>query len=285
MSERLDDLERRLTSVRELQDIVGAMLSLAGIRMQQAQACLDGMRSYATVMREALSRSLALLAGDGSPMAGGREVRPIVIVFTAEHGFTGPFNRHLLDALGQAGGQTLLVAGSRGAALCHERGIRIDWATPMATHVDGVLGTTRRISQELQRRFRGGDPVRVDVLYARHLGAGRSAVRREILVPLPDIARASADLPPLLNLPPARLGELLAEEYLFGALAHAGMESIASENGARLLSMQSARHNIDDKRLELERDERLLRQEEITVEMLDVVTGAAAMSDASDAAQ
>jgi F-type H+-transporting ATPase subunit gamma len=56
----------------------------------------------------------------------------------------------------------------------------------------------------------------------------------------------------------------------------AGMESVASESGARLSTMQFVRHNIEEKRSELEPNQRLPRQEEITIEMLNVATGAAA---------
>lgn len=279
MSERLDQLERRLSTVRDLQDIVGAMLSLASIRLQQAQASLPGTRSYAEVVREALHRALSLLPEDhDGGMPFGRTAQSILIVFGAEHGFTGAFNRRLIDSIKMRGHETLLIVGTRGAALCRERGIRFDWATPMATHVEALMGTIRRLVAELHRRIGTGAVGSVEVVYARYIGAGQSEIRREMLFPIADASPRARGTPPLLNLPPERLAERLVEEHLFGALAHAGMESVASESGARLLSMQFARHNIDDKRTELERDERMLRQEEITIEMLDVVTGAASMA-------
>jgi len=55
------------------------------------------------------------------------------------------------------------------------------------------------------------------------------------------------------------------------------MESFASENAARLHAMESARHHIDDKLRALHDDANRLRQDEITSELLDVITGAEAV--------
>ena len=59
---------------------------------------------------------------------------------------------------------------------------------------------------------------------------------------------------------------------------HGAMESFASENGARLATMEAARANIDKKLDDLAQDERQRRQDEITTELLDIVTGAEAVA-------
>lgn len=280
MSEQLDDVERRLASVRELQDIVGAMLSLAGVRLQQAQQSLPGTRSYAEIVRDTLQRAMAMLPGsDADGVPPGPEARPIVVVFGAEHGFTGAFNRRIVETLDPGAQEVRLVAGTRAATLCQDRGIAVAWATPMATNVGAVTGTARRISAELYRRLSSNRASRIEIVYARYAGGGRFDVCRDNLFPIPRAKPSIVAVPPLLNLPVQRLVDQLIEEYLFGELAHSGMESVASENGARLTTMQVARRNIEDRRTELEGQERALRQEEITVEMLDVITGAAAMTE------
>jgi F-type H+-transporting ATPase subunit gamma len=69
----------------------------------------------------------------------------------------------------------------------------------------------------------------------------------------------------------------LASEYLFAELTRAVMESLASENGARLRVMEAADRNTGDKLEGLRRSENALRQEAITSELLDVVTGSEAI--------
>lgn len=83
--------------------------------------------------------------------------------------------------------------------------------------------------------------------------------------------------PPIHHLPPGKLLQQLAGEYLFAGLTRALMEGLASESGARLLIMQAADHNIGDKLDGLKKQERIVRQEAVTVELLDVVTGAQAV--------
>lgn len=77
--------------------------------------------------------------------------------------------------------------------------------------------------------------------------------------------------------------ERLVAEYVFAELAFAALESFASENAARLRAMEAARLNIDEKVDALSGQERLLRQEEITAEVQDVVAGAHSYESADDA--
>lgn len=65
----------------------------------------------------------------------------------------------------------------------------------------------------------------------------------------------------------------LAEEYVFAQFAHAAVEGYAAENTARLSVMVTARENIDEKLDELRGIERRLRQEEITLEVLELAGG------------
>ena len=61
--------------------------------------------------------------------------------------------------------------------------------------------------------------------------------------------------------------------------AHRGcVESIASENSARFNAMESAHQNVSKRLDELRQQARQMRQAEITSELLEVVTGAEALS-------
>lgn len=62
-------------------------------------------------------------------------------------------------------------------------------------------------------------------------------------------------------------------EYLFAEITRSIMESLASENTSRLRAMETANHNIGEKLENLRRSENTLRQEAITSELLDIVTG------------
>jgi F-type H+-transporting ATPase subunit gamma len=277
MTERLADVEQRIGSIAELHEIVTAMRLMAASRAQQAERAIGGMRAYADIVGDALARALALLPEPPAGTGRGRRVRRAVLAFCAEHGFAGAFSRHVLEAAKPAPGETLFVVGTRGTALCRELGLEVAWSLPMATHAATVTTTARLISEEIYRRVGAGTLAEVDIVFVRSEGGGRSRVRRDTVLPVdPGRPTRAAAAPPLLYLAPGALVERLVEEYLFALLAHAAMESFMSENAARVATMLSARRGIEEKLDALRLDERRLRQEEITTEMLDVVTGAEA---------
>jgi F-type H+-transporting ATPase subunit gamma len=70
-------------------------------------------------------------------------------------------------------------------------------------------------------------------------------------------------------------------EYLFALLTEAAVESIASENAARFAAMESAHDNVSKKLAGLQQNARQARQTEITSELLDLITGAEAITNSS----
>jgi F-type H+-transporting ATPase subunit gamma len=69
------------------------------------------------------------------------------------------------------------------------------------------------------------------------------------------------------------LFEKLSREYLFITLYYAVVQSLASENAARLAAMQAAEKNIDEKKEEVRTMFNQKRQSSITEELLDIVGG------------
>ncbi len=170
-------------------------------------------------------------------------------------------------------GETLVVVGRRGQITASERAVTADLVFAMTSHVAGVTQLARRIAARL-----------VNVAHARIVFAGyRSGASFEIenrqVLPLAATGHADAvRLPPLHHLSPGRLMESLAAEYLFAEIAHALMESLASENGARLQTMDAAARNIDERLENLQREERSARQDQMTSDMLDLVVGTEAVN-------
>jgi len=80
--------------------------------------------------------------------------------------------------------------------------------------------------------------------------------------------------------------EALIGEYTFARLTEATIESMASENAARLAAMESAHDNVSKRLVKLNRAAREARQNEITDELLDLITGAEALAgETPDAAR
>lgn len=279
MVERLAEIEARIANLDDLQDIMGAMRALAAMRLAQAQGALPGVRQYAGVINLALARGLAL-AGTGGGPTGGTDGPMAVVAFTSEHGFAGAYNEHVLErawTLARGDRHRLLVVGSRGRIKAEERGCTVAYWQPMATHIDGVLETVLRCSDELYGRLARDGIQRVTLVYGRNTAGAQWSVAEEPVLPF-DVAsvRQIDQVAPLIYLDPEALFDRLVEEFVFTRLMLAAVESFASENAARLTAMEAAHDNIETKLETLTQQARQQRQEEITTELLDVVIGATA---------
>jgi len=233
--------------------------------------------------RPAIGSALMLMPEPSLARGPARGPRASILC-TAEHGFVGGFNARVLDAAQRVldFDDTLFVLGSRGAALARERRWTTAWAHPMATRPEGVPETVRSLTAELYRLIARGQVTHVDVMFVRHRQGGATTIERRQLLPLDlaSFALKQPRLPPLHNLAPDVLLEKLVADYIFALLTEAAVESLAAENAARFAAMASAHDNVSKKLEELRQDARQARQDEITTELLDLVTGAEAMRDA-----
>jgi len=273
--EQLPRLQARISNLHELRDLIRALRALAASHVREASSALAGIRRYVEVVEDAITEAACLVSeldvkAFELPTSGAR----LLLVVFSEHGFVGAFNERLLDRAEEEldEGQDLGIVGTRGAVLAAERGLEIDWSSPMATHSGGVLAITRPVVNRLV------GVATADIVFA-HGTAGRFEVVKKKLLPLdPSLLTGSASRnPPLHQLAPEVLLRRLVDEHLFAEVTHAVTESLTSENAARLRVMERADHNIGDKLEDLVRQEHALRQEAITSELLDVVTGAEAI--------
>lgn len=274
----LAEIQGHIANMDALLDIVGAMRSLAGMRVQEAQRALPGIRRYADSMAAAIGAALLLMPAPAEARASGRRA---LVLCAAEHGFVGGFNERLIDAAlsALAGDDALFVLGSRGAALAIERGRKVAWTRPMATRLAGAPDAVNRLTGALYARIARGELARVEVMFARHPQGKAPTIERHLLLPLDTAALAAAQprQAPLHYLEPTRLVEKLMAEYVFARLTEAAVESLASENAARFAAMESAHDNVGKKLAQLRQTARQARQDEITSELLDLMTGAEAM--------
>jgi F-type H+-transporting ATPase subunit gamma len=268
--ERPGVIRARIRSIAQLREVVGAMRALAAVRMQQASDMLDGTRRYGEIVAAALSQALMLAGAEGQRPAGPHAV----LLCGPEHGFVGGHTEALIQALPPA--ETVFAAGARGAHALAEAGRPAAWWMPAPSHAPAVAESARGLAAELTRRFAGGEFAGLTAVFARIEEGGRWRVVVEAILP-PDLARfrrPPALVPPLANLAPAVLLERVVEEWFLAELARALTEALAAENLARLQAMSNAHDNIEKKLDALVAQERILRQEQITEELLDVVNGA-----------
>ena len=272
-------LRARTASIEELSRVVTAMRSLAAEQVQEAERALPGIRRCAEIVSNAIARTRSLLGASLAPMT----VPPRLVVVCSERGFVGGFNERLIEqaaAMPEAIAGHTWIVGTRGVQLARSRRLATEWTMPMASHARGVFDAARALAEEIEQRLAGGELAGIAILATRHLPGEPAAIERRALLPLPaSEGRDAAALPPLHHLAPDELLAQLVGEYVADELALVLMESFASENAARLQAMEAARHHISDKLRDLRGEANHLRQEEITAELLDVITGAEAVRE------
>ena len=275
MTERFADIGTRITGVRQLGAVVNAMRGIAAARPQQARNQLVAVDGYAATIAAAIGRVIALVPPDrDGPEAGPG--RPALVLFCAEQGFAGAFSERVLDAAGaDAARAELFLVGTRGLVAASERGIKPGWSAAMPSHSPGIPKLADTITGALCAQIATDDLGPIDVVFTDwQPGHGTSIEHRRLLPFDPALFPRPADQnAPLLNLAPHALLTGLTAEYLHAQLCNAALHAFAAENEARMESMAAARDQIERQLSSLQASQRLVRQEEITAEIIELAAG------------
>src|ERR1700747_922520 len=94
----LQDIRRRIASVRNTNKITKALELVASARLRRAQTRIEELRPYADRMQELMvGTARAAASFRNLPLMQRREVRRVgVVVFTGDRGLAGPFNGQVL---------------------------------------------------------------------------------------------------------------------------------------------------------------------------------------------
>ncbi len=244
-------------------------------RAQQARNQLAAVDSYAATIAAAIGRALALIPSAHASTAG-RSTRRAVVLFCAEQGFAGAFSERVLDAVAaDLPAPDLFLVGARGGAAAAERGVEASWKSAMPSHSTGIPKLADRITEALYARIATGGIGRLDAVFSQWQPGHGIHVERIRLFPF-DLAafpRPSDDNAPLLTLPPAVLLDELTADYMHAQLCNAAFHAFAAENEARMEAMAAARTQIERQLSSLQAMQRMMRQEEITAEIIELAAG------------
>jgi F-type H+-transporting ATPase subunit gamma len=275
MTERLADIGARIDGVRQLGAVVNAMRGIAAARVQQARSQLVAIDSYAATIAIAVGRALALIPAAG-PGAAHRSSRTALVLFCAEQGFAGAFSERVLDAVGgDLATSELFLIGTRGGVAAAERGVDAGWKSAMPSHSPGIPKLADRIAEALYTRIATGEIDRLDAVFGQWRPGHGIHVERRRLFPFDMTAfpRPTDANAPLLNLAPAALLSALTADYMHAQLCQAALHAFAAENEARMEAMAAARNQIERQLSSLRATQRLVRQEEITAEIIELAAG------------
>lgn len=290
MSDTLAGLRRKISSARQLGDVVRTMKMLAAVGIAQHERAVRSLAEY----RRTVDLGLTACARRLGAGAWGEEQRegkgPTgAVVLGSDQGLVGRFNEALADEVrGRLAGRApaaLWVVGERLAAHLEEGGLACTSTYGAPASLEGIGRCVGRLLDDLLAHVRERPGAEVWVMHNR---PGRQAPfepHAQALLPLDRgwLARA-ADGPWPTRLPPEALFdpraclEALVREFLFLVLYQACAESLASENACRLEAMQRAERNINDLLEVLVKAFHRRRQDGIDAELFDVVAGFEALA-------
>ncbi|MDD2875929.1 MAG: F0F1 ATP synthase subunit gamma [Acidiphilium sp.] len=275
MTERLADITARIDGIRQLGTIVNAMRGIAAARARQARGQLAAVDAYAATIAASIGRVLAIRPA-ARPDRPPRSPRTALVVFGAEQGFVGGFSERVFDAIGpDLTTAVIFLIGTRAAAVATERGITPGWRNAMSAHTPAIPGLADRIAVALYRRIAAGAIDQLDVVFSQWQPGGGTHVERRHLFPL-DLSRlplAAEPVTPLLTLAHDTLLGALTADYLHTLLCNAALHAFAAENEARMEAMAAAHTQIDRQLATLEMTQRIVRQDEITAEIIELAAG------------
>ena len=293
----VQDLKRRIRSIRNTRKITKAMELVASARLRRAQARIEAMRPYADRMMELMvGTARASTSLQGLTLLQRRDVQSAAIVpLTGDRGLAGAFNaqvlRHAfaLERQLRAEGVTVrwLVAGKKGRSSLTFRGYDLE-ASWSGFSDRPAYADAQTIAHRAADLYENGEVDRVVLVYNQFVSALVQRVVEQDVLPIPEqlLARGreeeleqAALLGDFIYEPePEEILQRLLPVYVETELYRALLESAASEQGARMTAMRNASGNAGDLISSLTLDMNRARQAEITQEILEVVAGADALT-------
>jgi F-type H+-transporting ATPase subunit gamma len=292
----VQDLKRRIRSIRNTRKITKAMELVASARLRRAQARIEAMRPYADRMMELMiGTARASTSLQGLTLLQRREVKTAAIVpLTGDRGLAGAFNAQVLRhafalerELRRDGVEVRwLVAGKKGRSTLTFRRYELDTAW-IGFSDRPAYSDAQAIAHRAAELYESGEVDRVVLVYNQFVSALVQRVVERDVLPIPEHVlerdeeeeREAALLGDFIYEPePEQILQRLLPVYVETELYRALLESAASEQGARMTAMRNASGNAADLISSLTLDMNRARQAEITQEILEVVAGADALT-------
>jgi F-type H+-transporting ATPase subunit gamma len=282
----LRNIKRRIESVKSTQKITRAMKMVAASKLRRAQEAITRTRPYSLEMRRLISSLAARADRDLHPLlrSAGEGGKIGLVIISADRGLCGSFNAsiinrglHELRTTFAGRDVDVTMVGRKGIEAFRRRRIPMR-ATFTGLGDEGALRTATRIIDELVADYLRGETNAVYVLYNEFKSAISQKVTLERLLPItPEPYEGPQPLDYLYEPSTEAVFEGLLVENLHIQLHRILHESAGSEFGARMTAMDSATKNAGDviERLTLQYNR--ARQDAITKELIEVISGAEAL--------
>ena len=283
------EIKRRIRSVSSIQQITRAMQMIAVSRLKKAEDRLRSARPFAEKIQEFMETLAPSLTSIRHPLLVNREVRNIgLVLITSDKGLCGGYNANVLNHakkfIREHSDKTvrLILIGKKAFDAYRRKSFPIDYSlTQISKEIS--LQEVKGISGAIIKGFEEARYDEVDLIYTRYQSALHTIPTTLKLLPLErsEVLKTGTGKgvqgEPLFEPEPEEIMGRLLPKYLEAQVYSGLVESVASEQGARMVSMKSATENAEEMKASLTLTYNKARQASITKELLEVTSGAEAL--------
>ncbi len=281
------DIKRRKGSIQSTQQITKAMKLVSTVKLQRSKQHAMNSKDYFSYMYRTVQSMLAKAGNIDHPyVQPAKSSKKAVIMITGNRGLAGGYNSNVVKLItkGDFNKEDLIIytVGKKGREAMSRYGYTLtDDFSDMID--DPVYVDAMRLCSIVLNSFRNGEIGEIYLVYTRFKN---TVVHEPILMKLLPVEqseieeeKSSSDNIPMNFEPKEEEAlEMIIPKYITSLIYGGMVESVASENGARMQAMDSATSNAEDMIGNLTLQYNRARQGSITQELTEIIAGAQAIS-------
>lgn len=280
------DIKRRKSSVQSTQQITKAMKLVSTVKLQRAKGRAEKSKTYFSCMYDTVASMLSKAGEINHPfLKAGESQKKAVIVITANRGLAGGYNSNIVKLIKNSDFRkedlVIYTVGTKGrdalARLGYEMADDYSEAIEEPAYADAM-----NISKKLLEDYAAGEIGEIYVAYTgfKNTVTHVPTLLRLLPVNVEDERLDEGGSSAVMEFEPQseEAIDLIIPKYITSLIYGALIESVASENGARMQAMDSATSNADDMISKLSLLYNRARQSSITQELTEIIAGAEAIS-------
>lgn len=284
----LEAMRKKIQSAEDLRTIVRTMKTLSAVNIRHYEKAVESVAEYYRTVDLGLQVVLKKGPIDVLTVPEDKDTGLCAVIFGSDQGLCGGFNDHIVSHALEVMNvrevsrerRSVVCVGSRAADLLREEGQPVEEILPVPGSLAGITSVMQQIVMTINEWRGEGRIGSVSLFYNKPVSNISYDPHTEHLLPLEQEWFQTAlnkswpsRVLPTFTMERVNLFSSLIRQYIFVSLYRACIESMASENASRAASMQAAEKNIEERLEELNTLYRQKRQDSITSELLDIVSG------------
>lgn len=277
----LQDIRRRIKSVKSIQQITNAMNMVATSRLRSAKEAAVANKPYADKMAQVVSDVAANAGNFSHPLLEVRqEGKRLLLVIAADKGLAGAYSSNAFkEAVSQVEDKadTEIVAVGR-----KTREYFVNRSYTVASDYIGFserpkYDNAKAIANDIIARFQSGEVKEVYMVYTRFVSAISCVPETVKLLPFGQLSQEGPHAEYIYEPNAADVLGYLLPQYLVTTIYAALLQAAASELSSRMNAMSNATDNAQELIAKLDLHYNKVRQAGITREITEIVGGAEAL--------